>query len=501
MNGIDSWKQWNRYPSKDNSMDEKLQYLFDPRGCAVFGASSDPLKAGHQVVKNILDSGYKGPVTPVSLKGQDILGLKGAVSIADISHAVEMVVMCAPAKTTPMFLEQMNRRMDERGDIQAIITAAAGFAEVGTPEGIAFQEDLKNFCASRGIRMIGPNCVGAVDARSPLNATFIADIALKPGGISFVSQSGAVGAWLLMNWRSSPSGAVGFNKFVTVGNMADVDIIESLEFVGQDPKTTVMGLYIEGSPRARKLVETLGEIAKKKPVVVLKVGKTSEGAHAAASHTGSLAGNDAVYDGAFRQHGIIRVHSIDELSDTIRAFDSLPLPKGNRFFVLTQAGGPGVFCVDEMSERGGFERPFISPESKDALRRVLPPIASVCEPEGHADITAAATAEQHVRSLEVLLRDSQVDGVFFITVATLFLDLETMAEGIIVLLEQLASEGIRKPVIPVIISGDWVKPARAILEKNLLPTFESPDRGVQAVSHLLAYAKQAGICIEGSENL
>ncbi len=470
-------------------MDANLSFLFAPSGCAVFGASKDPRKAGHQIVKNILDSGYDAPVTPVSLKGDDVLGLAGYSDLADIPHQVELVVMSAPAASTPMFLYQLERRMEVQHDVKALIIAAAGFAEIGTEAGIGYQQALVDFCRRYSIRMIGPNCVGAVDVYEHFNATFIADIAMHPGGISVVSQSGAVGAWLLMNWRSSPAGRVGFSKFVTVGNMADVDIIEALEYVGNDERTRVMGLYIEGSPQARKLVETLGSIAERKPVVVLKVGRTEEGAQAAASHTGSLAGNDAVYDGALKQHGIIRVRTIEELSDTMRSCDTLPLPAGNRFFVLTQAGGPGIFCVDEMAGSGKFSAPVITQASKSKLRDVLPPIASICEPEGHADITAAATARQHVDALEVLLRDDGVDGVFFITVATLFLDLEEMAEGIVSLMEKLASEGISKPVIPVIISGNWVKPARAVLEKNEIPTFESPDRGVRAAANLIFYAE------------
>jgi acyl-CoA synthetase (NDP forming) len=471
-------------------MSTGLHYFFEPNGIAVYGASTNPQKAGHQIVKNIIDSGYQGRVAPVSVGGEEVLGLPGYRDLPSIEHRIELVVLSAPAKATPQFVEQLEQRFNSTRDIGAIICAAAGFAEIGTDEGKRYQDMLTDFCSRNGVRLLGPNCVGTVDINMHLNATFIADITHVPGGISFVSQSGAVGAWLLMSWSATPGGGVGFNKFMSVGNMADVDIIEGLEYAGNDERTRVLGLYIEGSPDARKLVHTLGSIAEKKPVVILKVGRTEEGAKAAASHTGSLAGTDALYDGAFKQFGIVRTDTIEELSDTMRAFDTMPLPEDNRVFIYTQAGGPGIFCVDEMASSGSFSTAYISDESKAQLKEVLPPIASVCEPEGHADITAAATAQQHIDGLEVLLRDPEVDAVFFITVATLFLDLEEMARGMSELLERLErEEGIRKPVFPVIISGNYVWASRRILEENRIPTFASPDRAVKVLDNMIRYSR------------
>ena len=202
-----------------------------------------------------------------------------------------------------------------------------------------------------------------------------------------------------------------------------------------------------------------------------------------------MAGTDALYEGAFRQFGLVRVGGIGELSDTLRAFDSLPLPAGNRVFVYTQAGGPGIFCVDEMAGTGLFAPAMIGAASREALRRALPPIASICKPEGHADITAAALADHHVNGLEVVLRDPGVDAVLFITVATLFLDLEDMARRMLELLARLKGEGIDKPVLPVILSGNWVRPARAVLERGGLPTYDSPDGAVRVLAALTRYAQ------------
>ena len=464
-----------------------IDAFFKPSGCAVIGASTNPLKAGHQILRNIKEAGFTGFIAPVSPSGDSVLGVPGFTSLANIPEEIELAVMAAPAATTPSVVADIDARMSTKKDIRALIVAAAGFGEVGTTEGKEYQRQLVACCARHHIRMLGPNCVGSVDVHAKLDTTFIADIAHVPGGISLVSQSGAVGAWMLMDWRSTAGGGVGFSKFLSVGNMADLEIIEALEYLGNDATTRVVGLYIEGSPQARKLVETAGQITRKKPVLVLKVGRTEEGAAAAASHTGSMAGKDEVYSAAFRQHGILRMHSIDELSDSLRAFDSFPLPAGPATFVLTQAGGPGIFCVDEMAARGTFTTPLVSGETRGRLCEILPPFASVCSPEGHADITAAATAAQHIDALEVLLRDPAVESVMFITTATLFLDLTNLAERMLETVGRLAGEGINKPVFPVILSGRWVKESRRILEEGGIPTFDTPNRAVAALSAMITY--------------
>jgi acyl-CoA synthetase (NDP forming) len=469
-----------------------MDSFFDSTGCAVIGASANPSKAGYQILANMVAAGYPGGLYPVNASGGEILGRPSRPSLDAIENEVNLVVLSAPASATPDILAQMDRRMRKQGDIRAVVCAAAGFAEVKTPEGTAWQKSLTEFCRSRGIRLLGPNCVGVIDVNRKVDTTFIAGIAHVPGGISFVSQSGAVGAWLLMNWAASPAGGVGFNKFVTVGNMADVDIIESVSYAGADPATRVLGVYVEGSAEARRLVEAAGQVARTKPVAVLKVGRTDEGAQAASSHTGSLAGSDALYDGAFRQHGITRVRSVEELSDVLRAFNSLPLPAGNRVFILTQAGGPGILCVDELASAGIFQPARVSDATKAALEACLPPIASICHPEGHADITAAAGAREHVDSLEILLRDPGVDAVLFITVATLFLDLAAMARGMVEVVRKLRAEGISKPVLPAVLSGDWTRESRGILEKAGIPTFESPERAVRALAALRGYAEFRG---------
>ena len=473
-------------------MKPDLHCFTEIQGCAILGASSNPKKAGYQIVQNMIDTGYPGYLAPVNPSGGEILGKKVYARVSDIEKPINLIVLSTPAPATPAVIEDLRERMAKKGDIRAIACTAAGYSDAHNDEGMRYEAMLVGFCEEFGIRMLGPNCVGLIDNHAKIDTTFIADISHIPGGISFVSQSGAVGAWLMMSWTATPGRAVGFHQFMTVGNMADVDIIEAMEFTGNDPTTTVMGLYIEGSPDARKLVETAGAIAKEKPVIVLKVGKTDEGAQAAASHTGSLAGTDALYDAAFEQYGIIRAETIDELSDSLRAFDAFDLPDGNSVFVLTQAGGPGIICVDAMASAGIFSSAMVSDDTKDTLKKTLPPFASVCRPEGHADITAAATAQQHVDALETVLRDPGVDSAVFITTATLFLDLEGMARGMVELKNRLKAEGISKPIMPVIISGNYVLPSRKILEEGGIPTYDSPERAVRALANMVEYKQVSG---------
>ena len=466
-----------------------MEVFFKHTGCAVFGASRNPSKAGYQILSNMLAAGYDSGLYPINPSSEEILGIPSFSSLDAVPKEVGLVVLATPAAATPDIIAQMERRMAAKGDVKALVCAAAGFAEIKTAEGAGFQEDLAAFCRKWGIRFLGPNCVGVIDVLNKVDTTFIADIAHIPGGISFVSQSGAVGAWLLMSWSASPAGGVGFNKFITVGNMADVDIIEALSFAGKDEATKTLGLYVEGSPDARRLIEAAAAVAEEKPVVILKVGRSKEGAQAAQSHTGSLAGSDALYGGAFRQFGLIRADTIEELSDTLCAFGNLPLPRGNNVFILTQAGGPGIFCVDALAAAGLFKPALVSAGTKEALKACLPSIASICHPEGHADITAAALADHHVDSLGVVLRDPGVDAVIFITVATLFLDLSDMARKMVALLSSLKAEGIEKPVYPVILSGNWARESRGILEKSGVPTFDNPDRAVKVLASMYRYAE------------
>lgn len=384
----------------------------------------------------------------------------------------------------------MAERMENRHDIRGIVCAAAGYGETKTPEGIRRQKCLMDTAAKYHIRVIGPNCIGIIDTVNHLDTTFVETLLPKeqkgkPGGISFISQSGALAASILMIGASQPA-PISINKFVSIGNMADVDFIDLLTYFEEDPNTRVIGMYMEGYPDGRRLMDVLKRIAKKKPIVVLKVGRSAIGAKAANSHTGSLAGADAVYDAAFRQYGIVRVDTIEELMDTLQAFDHTVLPQGSNSFILTQAGGPGIYCTDAYMSEKKLVLPTISQETKAKLAELLPEMFNICEPEGYADITAAANVKHHVESLRLCIDDPSVDSVLFITVAPTFLPQRDLAEGLVQL---LITEGYgkKKPVYICIMAGNYVKECRWILEENGIYTYQTPAHAVKAASHMAWY--------------
>lgn len=478
---------------------QSLDPFFRPRSVAVIGASNDPLKAGRQITYNLQAMGFLGPIYPVNPREQEILGLRCYPSIQAIPDPVELVVLIIPSAAIHATMAEIEARVRARGDIKAIICAAAGFAEMGTEEGRERQRVLVETSRRLGIRVLGPNCVGVIDTRGRIDTTFVETLLpvehkTRAGGISFLSQSGALAVSILM-WGTSRPVPLAMNKLITVGNMGDVDLLEMLEYLEHDPHTRVIGMYLEGYPRARELMTTLGRITRKKPVVVLKVGRTEQGATAAHSHTGSLAGADRIYDAAFRQHGVIRVGSLEELMDTLQAFDQLPLPQGNRVFLLTQAGGPGIYCTDILSSYSELRFASLSPAAREELARLLPPMAAVCRPEGYADITASADKHQHARSVELLLAEPTVDGLLLITVPPMFLPPLELAAELKAACQRAGQEGqqagraVQKPFLPVIMAGQWVHEARALLEEAGIPTFETPDRAARALANLVRYAE------------
>ena len=471
-------------------MDKRLDGLFNPENIAVVGASSNPLKAGYIILNNLLNIGYEKKIFPINITETEILGLPCYQKLSQVPEKVELVVLITPARMIYELMEDLDLRMQEKKDVKVIVCAAADYGETKTDEGIARQNCLLDMAAKHGIRVVGPNCIGVIDNINRVDTTFIETMLPKEmrgrkGGISFISQSGAVAASLLMMGASQPY-PISMNKFISIGNMADVDFIDLLEYFEQDEDTRVIGMYMEGYPDGRKLIDTLARITKKKPVVILKVGRSEIGAKAANSHTGSLAGADAVYDAAFTQYGILRVFTMEELLDAIQAFDEITLPAGNKTFILSQAGGPGIYCTDAFVEQGNLEFPLISKESRSRLAKLLPDMANICEPEGYADITAAATVEHHVESLRIVMEDEQVDGVLFITVVPTFLPQDELAQGLVKLLKE---EGYlnKKPVYICIMAGNYVRECRRILEENGIRTYDTPVHAVKAASLAVKY--------------
>ncbi|MCK9217326.1 MAG: CoA-binding protein [Firmicutes bacterium] len=471
-------------------MNNHLDSLFNPENIAVVGASNNPLKAGYVIIQNLINIGYPKKIFPINIKEEYVSGIKSYESLCDIEDKVEMVVLIMPAGAIFDVMKDIENRMERRNDIKIIVCAAADFAETKNPEGIERQNYLMEISKRYGIRVVGPNCIGVIDNVNRVDTTFVETLLPKEsrgkkGGISFISQSGAVAASLLMIGASQPA-PISFNKFISIGNMADIDFIDLLEYFGNDVDTKVIGLYLEGYPDGRKLINTMANITVKKPIVVLKVGRSEKGASAASSHTGSLAGSDTVYDSAFKQYGVTRVDTIQELMDTLQAFDSLKLPDDGNVFILSQAGGPGIYCTDSVSDYDNLEMPVIGDSTKEKLKEIVPAMSSICKPEGYADITAAADVRHHVESLRIVMDDSNVSSVILITVVPTFLPQKELAEGLIELLDH---EGYKdkKTVFINIMSGNYVWECRKSIEDRGIYTFTTPDLAVKALSNMVRY--------------
>lgn len=463
-----------------------LEPVFRPRGIAIAGASADAAKPGHQVLNNLLEAGYPGHIAVINPKAAPVLGVPGYPALDHVPGPVEMLILTVPAMTTPEMTEAITLRARMRKDLKVVVAIAGGFGETGTEEGASWQSQLAEGCRAAGVRLVGPNCVGIIDNKNRVDTTFLTGTWRRPGGVSLLSQSGAMGAWMMLEWAAQPV-PTGLNKFISLGNMADVDMAEMMDFLGQDTATRAVGLYMEGSPAARSLLEAAGHVASRKPVVVLKAGRTGSGSDAARSHTGALAGADAIYDGAFRQFGLIRAERVDEFIVTLNAFDKLPMPLGGRVSVLTNAGGPGIYALDCLSDKGLTLSTF-SASTRTALAGLLPPFASIGHPDGHVDMTGGVTAKQIAQSVAAALRDPGADAVIHLFVPTKLTSAEEVARELLLLLPGLKRHSLDKPYLPVLLAGHGVAAARKLLEENRVLTFGSPDQAAAALSALVRYS-------------
>lgn len=471
-------------------MINNLNSLFNPENIAIVGASSNPVKAGYIILNNLLKIGYNKKVFPINITEDEILGMKCYKKLSDVEDTVELVVLITPSEMIYDIMSDIDKRMIDRNDIKVIVCAAANYGETRTEEGLRRQNCLIDIAKKYGIRVLGPNCIGVIDNINRVDTTFVetllpAETRGRKGGISFVSQSGSVASSILMEGASQPA-PISINKFVSIGNMADVDFIDILEYFEEDVDTKVIGMYIEGYPDGKKLIKTMARISKKKTIVVLKVGRSSVGAKAANSHTGSLAGSDEVYSAAFKQFGIIRTYSFEELIETMQAFDSLPLPEDNNVFILSQTGGFGIYCTDALLDEGTMNMPVVDENTKKNLISILPDMASVCIPEGYVDITVSATVQQHVDSLRIVLKDSNVGSVIFITVVPTFLPCKDLATELVKFLKNENKEN--KTVLICIMAGNYVWESREILEKNGIRTYDTPSKAVKALKNMIEYA-------------
>jgi len=395
-----------------------LQPFFTPRGVAVIGASRDPSKLSYGVMRNLLDPehGYPGPVYPVNPRAADILGLPCYPDISAVPDPVELAVLLVPAAMVPGAVEACGRR-----GLKAAVVISGGFREIG-PEGAAREREMVEIARRYGMRVMGPNGIGVIDTHTPLNTTFVKGMPRR-GHIAFLSQSGALCGGII-DWALARG--LGFSRFLSVGNEADVNETDVIPFLAADDISRVIALYLEDVKGGPDFVAALREAAQRKPVLAIKTGRTAGGQAATASHTGALAGVHAAFRAACKQTGVIEVESIRELFDGALALAYQPLPAGGRIAILTNAGGPAALAADAL-ESAGLQLAGTGPEAQVALRRCLHAEAQVAGP---VDMLGGADHGDYRRALDAVLADPANDGVLAILVPQVLVDPVAVVDAI-----------------------------------------------------------------------
>jgi len=437
-------------------MSNDLQSFFSPKGVALIGASPVSTKLSYGILENMTRYNYQGRIYPVNPNYSEILNLVCYPDISKVPDPVELAVVILPANATPEILEACGKR-----GVKAVIIISGGFKEVGA-EGALLEEKCLDIARQYEMRLIGPNCVGTMDLFSGLNTTFINGMPER-GGIGFLSQSGAVCGGIV-DYISGKG--VGFSHFISLGNEADVTETDIIEYLGNDPHARVIAAYVEAIRDGRRFIDVASRVTRKKPVILLKAGRSEAGARAVSSHTGSLAGSYAAYQAAFRQSGVIEADSLSELFDIAVALDYQPLPGGNRTVILTNAGGPAALASDYLS-RNGLVLDDLEPKTKEALRKVLMPAAQVANP---VDMLGGASPQEYGMSLKTILEDGKVDAVVAVNVPTSLVNPVEIASAI----GEAASHS-PKPVVACMVGDKSIGEARRVFHQYHIPMAVFPE--------------------------
>jgi len=438
-----------------------LQSLFYPRGVAVVGSTSEG-KLGYELIRQILDGGYQN-VFAVNPKARGVFSVPGYDALSKIERPVDVAVIVSPTSTVPGVLEDCGQ-----AGVEAAVIITAGFSEVGNDAG---EEAVARVARRHGIRFVGPNCAGIVNTSHRLFPTL--ETRPPAGGVALIAQSGAIGG-VVLAWAKEYG--LGISKFVSYGNGADLNEIELLRYLSGDAETQVVGVYIESVSDGREFMEALQACSRHKPVVVIKAGRTQSGQRATLSHTGSMAGADAVYDAALRQCGAIRVHTIEELFDLCKGFLYVPAVKGRRVAIVTNSGGPGVLAAD-WAEEVGLEVAEPSPAVKAKLSEFLPPHCALKNP---IDLTVEGTEDGYRKTLATLL--GEYDAALALNIAPPYLDSVPLARGVCD-----AAEASARPVVASFLPRQVVAEGVAYLQEHGIPSFATGERAVTALARMADY--------------
>ncbi|MGQ9708138.1 MAG: acetate--CoA ligase family protein [bacterium] len=454
----------------------KLDFIFKPRSIAVIGASNREGSVGRALFANILFNGYTGVVFPVNPKAKSVLGVKSYPSILNIEEELDLAILIVPAITVPAVLAECGQKK-----VKGAIVISAGFKELG-PTGAALEQAVRERARTWGIRLVGPNCFGMIntDPEIKLNTTF-GKVMPKPGNIALISQSGAVGANAL---EYAESEEVGLSKFISIGNKADINECDLLSDLKEDDKTDVIALYLEDLVNPAEFLCIAREITSHpkhpKPILAIKAGRTTEGAKAASSHTGALAGSDEAYNAFFAQARILRVETVNELIAKAAALAYQPTPKGPRVAIITNAGGIGIMATDACI-RNGLKMAPLTEKTRAELKKVLPPAAATNNP---VDIIGDGDAIRYRAAFRILINDENVDGIIPIWTPTVVAEAIDVANAI-------AEEGQNcdKPILACIQTmGDNTAIRRTLL-RDRIPHFLFPENAARAMAAMAEFAR------------
>jgi len=445
-----------------------IDIFFNPKSIAVVGASRKPGKVGHNILRNIIQYGYQGAVYPINPEATEILGLRVYPSILDVPDEIALAVIAVPPQRVSDVIDQCGAK-----GVYAAIIITAGFRESGLA-GTKLEDELVKRAKASGVRFIGPNCLGVIDTHSRINASFAIGMPNK-GNIGFFSQSGALGIAVL---DLAFAEDIGFSKFISMGNKADISDEEIIQALAEDEHTKVILGYIEGVKDGRRFMEIASLVSKKKPLIILKSGITSSGIKAASSHTGALSGREAAYDAAFKQSGVIRAHTVGELFNYALAFANQPPPRGPNVAIVTNSGGPGIIAADAC-EKADLQLVPLHKETVEGLRTFLPPFASFYNP---VDILGDATAERYEKALSAVVQDEKVHGVIVLLTPTAVVDVEAAAEAIVNI-----AHLIDKPILTSFMGKESVESGSKILKKYRIPDYDYPEHAVSSLNAMYRY--------------
>jgi len=457
---------------------QNLDKIFDPQRVAVVGASDTPSSVGYTVLNNLIGSGFRGVVYPVNPKRESIQGIQAYKDIPSLPHPPDLAVICTRASTVPGIVGTLG----EAGT-RGIVIISAGFREIGEEGRKLEREIVQQQRKFDGMRIIGPNCLGIMVPGICLNASFAAASPEK-GHIGFISQSGAL-CTSVLDWAIE--GGIGFSYFVSVGNMLDVTMGDLIDYLGSATDTKSIILYIESISDAREFMSAARAFARTKPIVAYKAGRFTESAQAAASHTGAMAGVDAVYEAAFQRSGIVRISEVDDMFDCAELLARQELPEGDRLAIITNAGGPGVMTTDALLAHDG-ELASLSEETIGKLNEVLPPFWSHGNP---VDVLGDAPPERFANAMEIVLKDTGVDAVLVILTPQAMTDATATARAV-----AEAASTTYKPVLAAWMGGVMVNDGVQLLNRAGIPTYTAPEKAVRAFMHLVSHARNLQILHE-----